>query len=74
MPGLKFHLGFVEGSQAHFLPKMWLEVKPVEAGKTLDLGDIRVKPPREDEPAAEDVNALKPGERACDHGTDDTAR
>jgi curved DNA-binding protein CbpA len=29
--------------------------------------DIRVKPPREDEPAAEDVHALKPGERACDH-------
>jgi hypothetical protein len=29
--------------------------------------DIRVKPPKEDEPAAEDVNALKPGERACDH-------
>ena len=30
--------------------------------------DIRVRPPREDEPSAEDVNALKPGERACDHG------
>jgi curved DNA-binding protein CbpA len=29
--------------------------------------DIRVKPPKEGEPAAEDVNALKPGERACDH-------
>ncbi|MFC3068963.1 J domain-containing protein [Phenylobacterium soli] len=29
--------------------------------------DIRVKPPRPDEPAAEDVHALKPGERACDH-------
>jgi hypothetical protein len=29
--------------------------------------DIRVRPPREDEPAAEDVNALKPGERPCDH-------
>jgi hypothetical protein len=29
--------------------------------------DIRVKPPKDDEPAAEDVNALKPGERACDH-------
>ena len=31
--------------------------------------DIRVKPPRppEEAAAAEDVNALKPGERACDH-------
>jgi hypothetical protein len=29
--------------------------------------DIRVKPPKADEPDAEDVNALKPGERACDH-------
>lgn len=29
--------------------------------------DIRVKPPRPDEPAADDVHALKPGERACDH-------
>lgn len=29
--------------------------------------DIRVRPPSEDEAAAEDVTALKPGERACDH-------
>jgi hypothetical protein len=31
--------------------------------------DIRVRPPAEDEAAAaqEDVHALKPGERACDH-------
>jgi hypothetical protein len=29
--------------------------------------DIRVKPPREDEAAAEDVHALKQGERPCDH-------
>ena len=29
--------------------------------------DIRVKPPQEDEAAAADVHALKPGERACDH-------
>src|SRR5437868_15449001 len=29
--------------------------------------DIRVRPPSEDEARAEDVNALKPGERACDH-------
>jgi len=29
--------------------------------------DIRVKPPKADEPAAEDVIGLKPGERACDH-------
>jgi hypothetical protein len=30
--------------------------------------DIRVRPPSEEEDArAEDVNALKPGERACDH-------
>jgi Carboxypeptidase regulatory-like domain len=43
VPGLKFDLGFVEGRQAHFLPKTWLEVKPLEAGQTLDLGDIRVK-------------------------------
>lgn len=29
--------------------------------------DIRVKPPREDDAREDDVNALKPGERACDH-------
>ncbi|MDP3174339.1 DnaJ domain-containing protein [Phenylobacterium sp.] len=29
--------------------------------------DIRVRPPTEEEAAAEDVWALKPGERACDH-------
>jgi hypothetical protein len=29
--------------------------------------DIRVRPPREDEPRADDVHSLKPGERACDH-------
>ena len=29
--------------------------------------DIRVKPPREDDATADDVHALKPGERACDH-------
>jgi hypothetical protein len=29
--------------------------------------DIRVRPPVEGEAAADDVNALKPGERACDH-------
>jgi hypothetical protein len=30
--------------------------------------DIRVRPPKPDEDArADDVNALKPGERACDH-------
>lgn len=29
--------------------------------------DIRVRPPSEEGPAAEDVHALKPGERACDH-------
>jgi hypothetical protein len=29
--------------------------------------DIRVRPPREDEPRADDVHALKPGERPCDH-------
>jgi hypothetical protein len=31
--------------------------------------DIRVRPPsrKEEEESAEDVNALKPGERACDH-------
>ena len=30
--------------------------------------DIRVRPPKEGEDeAANDVNALKPGERACDH-------
>src|SRR4051812_42491076 len=30
--------------------------------------DIRVRPPKEGEKEAEtDVNALKPGERACDH-------
>jgi curved DNA-binding protein CbpA len=29
--------------------------------------DIRVRPPREDEQAAEDVTELKPGERRCEH-------
>jgi hypothetical protein len=29
--------------------------------------DIRVKPPREDDAREDDVHALKPGERACDH-------
>ena len=29
--------------------------------------DIRVRPPTEDDRAEEDVIALKPGERACDH-------
>lgn len=29
--------------------------------------DIRVRPPKEDEPDEQDVHALKPGERACDH-------
>lgn len=29
--------------------------------------DIRVRPPKGDEPQREDVHALKPGERACDH-------
>ena len=30
--------------------------------------DIRVRPPKPEEDArAEDVHALKPGERACDH-------
>ena len=29
--------------------------------------DIRVRPPSEDDASETDVNALKPGERACDH-------
>ena len=29
--------------------------------------DIRVRPPAQDDPSADDVTALKPGERACDH-------
>jgi hypothetical protein len=29
--------------------------------------DIRVRPPSEKDASAEDVNALKPGERPCDH-------
>ena len=29
--------------------------------------DIRVRPPSEEDKTAEDVHALKPGERACDH-------
>jgi hypothetical protein len=29
--------------------------------------DIRVRPPSEKDEAEQDVNALKPGERACDH-------
>ena len=44
VPGLRFDLGFVEGRQSRFLPKRWQEVKPLEAGQTLNVGDIRVKP------------------------------
>ena len=29
--------------------------------------DIRVRPPSDNDEAAEDVHALKPGERRCDH-------
>lgn len=29
--------------------------------------DIRVRPPADEDRSGEDVNALKPGERACDH-------
>jgi hypothetical protein len=29
--------------------------------------DIRVRPPSDNDDSGEDVNALKPGERACDH-------
>jgi hypothetical protein len=29
--------------------------------------DIRVRPPKDDDASEHDVNALKPGERACDH-------
>jgi hypothetical protein len=47
VPGLEFGLGFVEGRQARFLPKTWLKVKPLDAGKTLDLGDVRIKPPEQ---------------------------
>jgi hypothetical protein len=45
IPELKFDLGFVEGKQARFLPKTWLEMKTLEAGQSRDLGDIRVRPP-----------------------------
>jgi RNA polymerase sigma factor (sigma-70 family) len=45
VPGLKFELGFVEGGQKRFLPKTWLQVKPLAPGQTLDLGDVSVKPP-----------------------------
>jgi RNA polymerase sigma factor (sigma-70 family) len=43
VPGLKFDLGFVKG-RLRLKPETRLEIKPLEAGKTQDLGDIRLKP------------------------------
>jgi RNA polymerase sigma factor (sigma-70 family) len=42
VPGLKFDLGFAKGRQ-RLKPETRLEIKPLEAGKTLDVGDLRMK-------------------------------
>jgi RNA polymerase sigma factor (sigma-70 family) len=42
VPGRTFELGVAKGQQA-LEPEPRLEVKPLEAGQTLDLGDVRVK-------------------------------
>ena len=42
VPGLQFDLGFVKGRQ-RLRPETRLDIKPLETGKTLDLGDIRMK-------------------------------
>jgi RNA polymerase sigma factor (sigma-70 family) len=43
VPGSKFDLGFVKGRE-RLKPETQLEIKPLAAGKSLNLGDIRVKP------------------------------
>jgi hypothetical protein len=43
VPGLAMELGFVKGRQM-LVPQERREVTPPESGKTLDLGEIRVKP------------------------------
>ena len=43
VPGLEMELGFVKGRQM-LVPQERREVTPPESGKTLDLGELRVKP------------------------------
>jgi protocatechuate 3,4-dioxygenase beta subunit len=43
VPGLPMELGFLKGRQMR-VPQTRLEIKPLESGRTLDLGDIRTKP------------------------------
>ncbi|HEY7312762.1 MAG TPA: sigma-70 family RNA polymerase sigma factor [Gemmataceae bacterium] len=43
VPGLSLELGFVKGRQM-LVPQTRREIKPPESGKTLDLGDMRIKP------------------------------
>ena len=45
VPGLKFDLGFLKGRQ-RLKPETRLEINPLQARQTLDLGDIRMKPER----------------------------
>jgi protocatechuate 3,4-dioxygenase beta subunit len=45
VPGLKFNLGFVKGRQM-LAPQPKLEVKPIDSGKTADLGEFGVVPRR----------------------------
>ena len=44
VPGLKVNLGFLKARQRLPLPP--LNIKPLQSGQTLDLGDVRVKPAR----------------------------
>jgi hypothetical protein len=45
VPGLSLELGFVKGRQM-LVPQTRREIKSPEVGKTLDLGDVRIKPRR----------------------------
>ncbi len=45
VPGLKFDLGFFKGRR-RYIPEPRPAVKPLAAGQTLDLGDLRAKPER----------------------------
>ncbi|MHB1422869.1 MAG: carboxypeptidase-like regulatory domain-containing protein, partial [Gemmataceae bacterium] len=45
VPGIKVDLGFIKG-RLLLVPQTKLEIKPLQSGQTLDLGDIRSKPQR----------------------------
>jgi protocatechuate 3,4-dioxygenase beta subunit len=45
VPGIKVDFGFIKGRQM-LVPEKPLEIKPLQSGQTLDVGDVRVKPRR----------------------------